>query len=237
MADWNLWHGCHKISEGCRNCYVYRADARHGRDPSVVRKTSKFDMPVKKDRKGNYKILPGENVYTCFTSDFFVEDADDWRNDAWNMMKIRSDLEFFLITKRIHRFMQCIPDDWNDGYDNVTICCTVENQLMADFRLPIYKKAPIKHKIIVCEPLLSRIYIEDYLDGIEEVVAGGESGSQARLCDFDWIMDLRQQCIRKNVRFIFKQTGAKLKKDGKIYRIERKYQHTQAKKANINYIP
>ncbi len=237
MADWNLWHGCHKISEGCRNCYVYRADASHGRDPSVVRKTSKFDMPIKKDRKGNYKIRSGETVYTCFTSDFFVEDADDWRNEAWNMMKIRSDLEFFLITKRIHRFMQCIPDDWNDGYDNVTICCTVENQLMSDFRLPIYKKVPVKHKIIICEPLLSRIYIEDYLDGIEEVVAGGESGSQARLCDFDWIMDLRQQCIRKNVKFIFKQTGAKLKKDGKIYRIERKYQHTQAKKANINYTP
>ena len=76
---WNPWHGCHKLSEGCRHCYVYRIDAQHGRDSSIVQKTADFDLPVRRKRDGSYKIPPGELVYTCFSSDFFVEDADEWR--------------------------------------------------------------------------------------------------------------------------------------------------------------
>ena len=235
MADWNLWHGCHKISEGCRNCYVYRTDAKHGKDPSVVMKTSKFDMPLKKDRKGNYKIPSGERVYTCFTSDFFVEDADDWRNEAWNMMKIRKDLDFLLITKRIHRFMQCIPDDWNDGYENVVVCCTVENQKNADYKLGIFSKFPIKHKCITAQPLIEHINIEQYLDNVELVVVGGESDRNARLLDYSWVLDIREQCIRKNVSFEFRQCGTHFIKEGKLYKLQTKDLCSQAKKANINF--
>ena len=43
---WNLWHGCHKLSEGCRHCYVYRTDGKYGKDSSVVTKTEKFDLPL-----------------------------------------------------------------------------------------------------------------------------------------------------------------------------------------------
>ena len=71
----------------------------------------------------------------CFSSDFLIEEADDWREECWTMMAERSDLDFIFLTKRIDRFLQCIPDDWNDGYDNVTVGCTVENQAMADHRL------------------------------------------------------------------------------------------------------
>lgn len=61
-----------KISPGCTNCYVYRRDAEFGKDSSVVTRTSNFDMPVKCNRKGDYKLQPdGESVYTCMTSDFF----------------------------------------------------------------------------------------------------------------------------------------------------------------------
>ena len=111
------------------------------------------------------------------------------------------------------------------------------NKKNADKKLSVFEKLPIKHKCITAQPLLEKIDIEKYLDDIELVVVGGESDQYARLLDYDWVLDIRQQCIRKNVKFTFKQTGAKLKKDGKVYRIERKYQHTQAKKANINYIP
>ncbi|MEY8282879.1 hypothetical protein AALA13_03460 [Lachnospiraceae bacterium 50-23] len=47
-------------------------------------------------------------------------------------MRERSDLHFLFLTKRIERFMECIPEDWNNGYDNVTVGCTVENQDKAD---------------------------------------------------------------------------------------------------------
>ena len=56
MAVWNPWHGCRKISPGCLNCYVYRRDAEFGKDASVIAKTASFDLPVRRNRKGEYKL-------------------------------------------------------------------------------------------------------------------------------------------------------------------------------------
>ncbi len=233
---WNLWHDCHKLSAGCQHCYVYRGDSKRGIDSTVVSKTKNFDLPIQKKRNGEYKIPSGTLVYTCFTSDFFLEDTDPWRAEAWEMVRLRSDLNFLMITKRIDRLQAVLPDDWGDGYDNVTICCTVENQDRADYRLPIYKAAPIKHKIIICEPLLEQIDLRPYNIGswIEQVVAGGESGYDVRPCNFDWIMDLQKVCVENHVSFWFKQTGTKFLKDGKLYIIKRQFQHSQARKAGIN---
>ena len=234
---WNLWHGCRKLSAGCAHCYVYRGDEKRGIDSSVVTKTASFDLPIqRKKRDGTYKIPAGSLVYTCFTSDFFLEDADPWRTEAWAMIRERSDLRFMMITKRIDRLTECLPEDWGDGWDNVTICCTVENRDRANYRLPIYKAAPIKHKRIICEPLLECIDLAPYSIGewAEQVVAGGESGYGARPCDFDWVMTLRDECERQKVSFWFKQTGAKFVKDSRLYSVPRRLQHAQARKAGIN---
>lgn len=198
--------------------------------------TKNFDLPVRRKRNGEYKIPPGTLVYTCFTSDFLLEDADPWRAQAWEMIRTRSDLHFLMITKRIDRLAACLPADWGDGYDHVTICCTVENQACADYRLPIYRALPVKHKVIICEPLLERIDLSAYSIGewIEQVVAGGESGYEARPCNFDWVMELRGICVQNGVSFWFKQTGAKFIKDGRLYNIARQFQHSQARKAGIN---
>lgn len=175
-------------------------------------------------------------VYTCFTSDFFLEEADEWRDDCWKMIKQRPELEFFIITKRIHRFYECIPEDWGNGYENVHICCTCENQDRADFRLPIFIDAPIRKKSVICEPLLEEIDLSPYLSKeIIQVIAGGESGNNARLCRYQWVLSLREQCIQRGVSFHFKQTGARFEKDNTVYRIERRLQHSQARKANIDY--
>ncbi len=237
MALWNPWHGCRKLSEGCANCYVYRSDARYERDSSRIYKTGDFGLPLKRNRAGEYKLSPDAGVvYTCFTSDFFLEDADEWRGEAWDMIRLRRDLRFLMITKRIHRFAQCVPEDWGGGWDHVAVCCTTENQDRADYRLPIYLEAPIKHKIIICEPLLGPVDLSPFLnESIEEVVAGGESGPFARVCDYDWVLDLRAQCVRAGVAFTFKQTGARFRKDGRLYRVERRFQHRQARKAGINF--
>ena len=236
--SWNLWHGCHKISPGCQHCYVYRSDNRYGKDSSHVEKTSSFDLPLRKKRNGEYFIPSGSMVYTCFTSDFFVEEADAWRKEAWAMMRERKDVDFFFITKRIHRFLDCIPDDWGDGYDNVRIGCTVENQKMAEFRMPIFKELPIKVKTLACEPLLEEIDLRPWLGPwLHLLIAGGESGQNVRPCHYDWILSLRQQCMDAGVAFTFKQTGAYFIREGKGYHIPRKLQHTQAKKANIDWKP
>jgi len=234
---WNLWHGCHKLSEGCRYCYVYRFDTKHEIDPTIVRKTKNFDLPLQKKRNGEYKIPSGTQMYTCFTSDFFVEEADEWRSEAWEMIRERSDLTFLMITKRIDRLQGSLPDDWGDGYEHVTICCTIENQDRADYRLPIYKAAPIRHKILICEPLLGRIDLRPYDIGswVEQVVVGGESGNEARPCHYDWILEIREVCLEDNVSFWFKQTGAKFVKDGRLYNIRRQLQHSQAKKSGISF--
>jgi protein gp37 len=119
---WNLWHGCHKKSEGCQHCYVYRRDAEFEKDSNIVTKTASFNLPIRRDRQGNWKVPSGSLMWTCFTSDFFIEEADEWREDAWLMTHRRSDLHFFMITKRPERIAQCLPEDWGDGYENVTIC-------------------------------------------------------------------------------------------------------------------
>jgi len=236
MAKWNLWHGCHKISPGCKNCYVYRFDAAFNGDASSVSKTADFDLPLRRKRNGDYKLPAGETIYTCFTSDFFLEEADDWRIDAWNMIRLRTDLQFYIITKRIDRFKINLIPDWGEGYENVTICSTCETQEMADYRLPILLSLPIKHKAIICEPLLERINLSRWLPpSIEEVIVGGESGNIARICDYDWVLDIRTQCIEKKVAFYFKQTGARFVKDGHLYYIKRQDQHSQAAKAGIDF--
>lgn len=234
---WNPWHGCHKLSAGCMHCYVYRGDAKRGVDSMLVTKTKNFDLPVRKKRDGSYTLPPGAFVYTCFTSDFFVEDADLWRDECWKMMRERADLNFLMITKRIDRLPETLPDDWGKGYENVTICCTVENQDRADYRLPIYKALPVKHKIIICEPLLEWIDLRSYDIGtwVEQVVVGGESGPEARVCAYDWVMKIHDLCLDSKVSFWFKQTGAKFVKDGVLYRVRRQYQHSQARKAGINF--
>lgn len=234
---WNLWHGCIKYSAGCQNCYVYMGDSKRGKDASKIEKTLNFDLPIQQKKNGEYKIPSGTFFYTCFTSDFFIKECDDLRIEAWKMIKERSDCHFLIITKRIERFEISLPTDWNDGYENVTICTTCENQEMVDKRLPIFKNLKIKHKMLIHEPILGPIDISKYLDStIEEVIVGGESGFKARVCNYEWVLSLQEQCIKHNVSFTFKQTGYKFLKDSIIYTIPRNMQHKQAKEANINYI-
>ena len=235
-VTWNPWHGCTKYSEGCRNCYVYRQDEMFGRDSTICKKTNDFNLPIKKDRRGNYKIPSGSLIMTCFSSDFLLSDADSWRDECLEMMNLRSDCMFYFFTKRIERLNFSLPD-------NVIVGCTCENQKMADYRLPIFKKLNIKYKTIILAPMLEKMDISKYLGSdIYEANVSGESGSsqqiraqQIRALNYDWVLDIRNQCIKANVNFGFHQTGARFIKDGKEYFIERKYQLSQARKADIDF--
>ena len=235
MAMWNPWRGCHRYSEGCKFCYIHKGDSKRNIDTNIIQKGDKFDAPILKNKKGEYKIKSGQTVYVCFSSDFFIEEADEWRKECWSIIKERADLNFIFLTKRIERFEKCIPEDWGSGYDNVTIGCTIENQERADERLSLFSKLPIKHKNIICQPLIEEINIEKYLDNIELVVVGGESDKFARPLNYDWVLSIREQCISKNVNFEFRQCGTHFIKDGKEYKLQVKDLCKQAKKAAINF--
>ena len=236
MAMWNPWRGCKKCSDGCLHCYIHKGDLKRNIDTSNIVKTKDFIKPIERLKNGNYKMKSGSGlVYMCFSTDFLIEEADEWRNECWKMIKERADCTFLFLTKRIDRFMKCIPSDWDDGYNNVVVCCTVENQKNADYKLSIFKELPIKHKCITAQPLIEKIDIEKYLDNIELVIVGGESDINARPLDYSWVLDIREQCIRKNVNFEFRQCGTHFIKDGKIYKLQTKDLIKQAKLANIDF--
>ena len=231
---WNPWRGCKRYSEGCKHCYIHKGDLKRGINTEEIVKTKDFYKPIERLKNGNYK-MKSDLCYLCFQSDFLIEEADEWRNEVFKMIKERSDCQFLFLTKRIDRFLKCIPDDWNDGYDNVIVSCTIENQKQADYRLPIFNSLPIKHKLLSVQPLLENINIEKYLDDIELVVLGGESDSNGRVLDYDWVLNVREQCIRKNISFEFRQLGTNFLKDGRLYKIRTFDLSKQAKLANINY--
>lgn len=234
MGMWNPWRGCHKYSDGCKFCYIHKGDARRGVDTNEIVKTGNFYAPIERKKNGEYKMKPGSTVYVCFSADFLIEEADVWRDECWQMMRERSDLNFLFLTKRIERFAGCMPDDWGDGYDNVTVGCTIEDQTTADKRLPVFDALPVKHKNIIAQPLIGSIDIEKHLDGIELVVVGGEQDKDARPLDFDWILNVREQCLRRQVHFQFRQCGTHFIKDGKMMTLSPYVLSSQAKKAGID---
>ena len=110
--------------------------------------------------------------------------------------------------------------------------CTVETQKIADYRLPLFLSYPIKRRFIACGP----IDLSYYLHGVEHVTVGGETGRDARLCDYDWVLDIRRQCKEAGKTFWFKDTGSLFRKNGEIKRINPYKQHAIAKEFGIDII-
>lgn len=236
---WNPWHGCVKCSEGCDHCYMYFLDRVRERNGADIYKTKAgFTYPLQRFRDGSFKVKSGELIRVCMSSDFFLKEADEWRDAAWKIMRQRSDVKFFLLTKRPQRVADCLPKNWGDGWDNVMFNVTCENQHRADERIPILKELPFKHKGIMCAPFIGAVSIEKYLgDGvIEQVICGGENYDGARPCNFDWVKSLRSECVSHNITFCFIETGSVFIKDGKRYHMPKKLlQSEMAYKSGMNY--
>jgi protein gp37 len=217
---------------------MYFLDSLRGADGSKVYKTKNgFDYPLQRDRAGQYRVKSGELIRVCMTSDFFLEEADEWRGEVWQMMRARSDVKFFLLTKRPERVAQSLPYNWGDGWDNIFFNVTCENQEMADRRIPLLLDLPFKHKGIMTAPLIGAIDIDRYLasGAIEQVIAGGENYDGARPCHYDWVTSLAEQCRRYEVTFCFIETGTKFVKDDRLYTIpSKKVQSEMAFKSGIS---
>ena len=222
---------------------MFARDLIYGRNPREVHRTNNFNLPVRKPRsgpyKGLYKIPAGSQIYTCFTSDFFHPAADEWRPEAWEMMRTRSDCTFFMLTKRPERIAAALPSSFSlDGqtqsaeWQHITIAVTCEDQRAVNRRLPVYLTLPLNNHTVAIEPMLGPVNLRPYLSRysstdatgqvhplLKKVVVGGESGVNARLCDFGWVLNLYLQCVEFGISFTFHQTGARLRKGGREYRI------------------
>ena len=194
-------------------------------------------MAGQENSKGRIQYIKGGKILaTCFATDFFLPEADEWRKESWAMIKERQDIDFLILTKRIDRFPVSLPSDWDGGYENVNIGCTVENQKSVDYRLPLFLSYPIKRRFIACAPLLEAIDLTPYLHGVEHVTVGGETGREARECDYDWVLDIRKQCIEAKVTFWFKNTGSFFKRNGAVEKVNPFKQTSMAKELKIDIL-
>lgn len=107
-ATWNPWQGCHKVSQGCKNCYMFRDKARYGQDPNVVvRSKTKFYDPL--------KWTESRTIFTCSWSDFFIEEADAWRDEAFAIMALTPQHTYQVLTKRPDRMREYLNDVHTPG--------------------------------------------------------------------------------------------------------------------------
>ena len=236
---WNPWHGCVKCSEGCAHCYMYFLDSQRGKNGADIYRTKTgFRYPLSRDRTGAYKVKSGEQLRVCMTSDFFLEEADPWRREAWEIIQSRPDVLFFLLTKRPERVEKCLPFNWGDGWENVFFNVTCENQRRADERIPILHSLPFKHKGIMAAPMIGPLEIAHFLkEGqIEQVLCGGENYDGARPCDFRWVQSLSRQCREYDITFNFIETGTNFLKDGRRYHMPNKrVQSEMAYKSGMSF--
>jgi protein gp37 len=196
---------------------MFRDMKRYGRDPAVVRRSAPktFSLPLNRKRDKSYAIPSGWKVFTCSWSDWFHASADEWRPEAWEIIRQRPDLTFQIVTKRTDRIAQCLPADWGDGWPNVWLIATVENQEWADVRIPQLLRVPAVVRGLSCEPLLGPVDLAVAWDGepqaptvqVDWVITGGESGPGARPSNPEWFRSIRDQCQAADVAYFHKQNG------------------------------
>ena len=219
---------------------MYHEDRIHDNgDPSVVRRTANMRYPLSRDRSGTYKVKPGEMIRVCMTSDFFVEEADAWRDEAWDVIARRPDVKFFLLTKRAERIRQCLPHDWGDGWPNVMLNVTCENQRRADERIPLLFDVPAAHRGIMCAPFIGPVSIAQWLDDrhlIEQVLCDGENYEGSRPCHYEWVQRLSDECRQADVTFDFCGVGNNFVKDGVTYHFtDQTQQSRQAFRSGLSH--
>ncbi len=229
----NWWIGCTALSAACDHCYAEAMVKRFGGDFAMRRRTSpaNWRKPLAWNRKAA-ALAERHRVFSNSLSDFFDNQAaPEWRAEAWSIIKATQHLDWLLLTKRPQNIAKMLPPDWGDGYPNVWLGTTAENQEEADRRIPHLLAVPARVRFLSCEPLLgpldiawslSRNPIEiaagflqrgrfspglETLRPIDWVIAGGESGHHARPMHPDWLRSLRDQCAISTIPFHMKQWG------------------------------
>jgi protein gp37 len=200
---------------------MFTEQRRYGRDPSVVTRCSDSTFYAPLRSKKWRELAPGSLVFTCSWSDWFHEDADEWRDEAWEVLRGRPDLNWQILTKRPERIAEHLPSDWGDGWPNVWLGVSIENRRFVG-RADVLRSVPAAVRFISAEPLLGPLtpllpgpaidgkYVwwnppPDYtvgrddpgldLSDIDWLICGGESGPQHRPIRISWVRSLLDACL------------------------------------------
>lgn len=222
-VSWNPLLGCSKVSEGCRNCYAERMMNRLSKIPalssipyaSVLAENGHWNNTgiMVNDRITYPKHLKrgGQIIFVCSMSDLFFH-ADNQIRMIHTVMASCPQHTFLLLTKRPDEMLQFYNANFDyQSVPNIWKGITVENQ---DFigRIERLQQLPdtTHNYFLSVEPMLSFVNIEKYLTGpkaIKWVICGAESGPEKviRQLNIDWVRNLRDQCVKHKVPFMFKQ--------------------------------
>lgn len=228
-STFNPWIGCTKISPACDNCYAADWSKRYngpewGNHPR--RRTKTWGQPRKWQRQADeWEAVHGRPrfVFCASLADVFDNQvAPEWRDDLWRLIKECDRLVWLLLTKRPQNIAGMLPPDWGDGYPNVWLGTTVENQEVADKNVPHLLSVPAAKRFLSIEPIVGPIdlyrggfsFLHNLrspggrqIPAVNWVIAGGESGVNARPAPAAWYRSLRDQCAEAGVAFHFKQWG------------------------------
>ena len=217
---WNPWWGCDKVSAACLHCYIGQIMRRSGNEPfnGPTRTKTTWRSPFRWNREA---IEAGESrrVFTCSMSDFFHVSADAWRPEAWKIIKECQHLDWLILTKRPESIRDRLPADWGNGYPNVWLGVTVENQ---DYihRIDVLNKVPAAVRFVSAEPLIGPVKFGRRLCKIDWVITGCEKAAKPkrREMQMDWVRNIRDQCDAAGTTLFHKQyySGTQIVHDGVI---------------------
>lgn len=196
---YNPWRGCHKVSPGCKYCYMFTEQAERRVNPNIVVRAAErtFTAPLRWKEPAY--------IFTCSYSDFFIEEADLWRDEVWEIIKKTPHLTYQILTKRPANILDRLPSDWGNGYPNVWLGVSTENQDLFDIRVPQVLEIPARLYFISAEPLLGPLSVSKY--NLQWVIVGGESGFNARPMELVWVYDIIKECSKAGLPVFIKQLG------------------------------
>lgn len=212
-ATVNFWWGCTKVGPGCDHCYAESFDKRVGGSHwGLHAPRRKIEGASALIRKLNAN-KPGAAVFIQSMSDIFDLEVDTaWFAEAWQHIEACDRIRPQILTKRISAVEKRLREIGRFSWPrHAGLMITVVNQAEADRDIPrlieLKKRLGIPWIGLSIEPMLSPIDLTPWLDFIDWVICGGESGARARPMHPAWARSLRDQCASAGVPFFFKQWG------------------------------
>ncbi|MDE8535531.1 DUF5131 family protein [Staphylococcus aureus] len=195
---------------------VYLLSGTHGvygRDPKVVvrSKPGTFNAPLNWARK----LKPGTKVFPCSWSDWFIAQADEWRAEAWEIIRRTPQFTYQILTKRPENIADRLPADWGEGYPNVWLGVSIEAPGYLE-RGKVLEKIPAAVRFISYEPALAAVDFRElfYWQRFHWLISGGESGTNPRPANLDWFRQVREDCHNYGIAYFHKQHGGSRQIDG-----------------------
>lgn len=227
---WNPVTGCSPISEGCENCYAKRM-AQRLRGRSGYPEDDPFRVTFHPGRlEEPERWRKPSRIFVCSMGDMFHENVDDaWLYQIWARMIYAKGHVFMILTKRpermqwfLHEYVGLVGDSFLEKGKHIWLGVTAENQKRADERIPILLQIPAKVRFVSIEPMLGPVDLEWYLgeieipgdphdegstwiEGLDWVIVGAETGPRARVMRPEWAWQIRDQCQNADIPFFFKR--------------------------------